>query len=55
MKKTQTPSYVVTLEADVTPKHLREIEARLEVARVIYNTCLGRLLKVTSPSLLESK
>lgn len=45
MKKTQTPSYVVTLEADVTPKHLREIEARLEVARVIYNTCLGRLLK----------
>lgn len=45
MKKATTPSYVLELEASVTANQLREIEARQEVVRVTYNTCLGRLLK----------
>ena len=45
MKKATTPSYVLELEASVTANQLREIEARQEVVRVTYNTCLSRLLK----------
>ena len=45
MKKATTPSYVLELEASVTANQLREIEARQEVARVTYNTCLGQLQK----------
>lgn len=45
MKKATTPSYVLELEASVATRQLREIEARQEVVRVTYNTCLGRLQK----------
>lgn len=45
MKKSTTASYVLELEVVFTPKQRREVEARRDVARVIYNTCLGRLLK----------
>ena len=44
MKKSTT-SYILELEVFFTPSQCREVEARREVARVIYNTCLGRLLK----------
>ena len=44
MKKSTT-SYILELEVFFTPSQRREVEARREVARVIYNTCLGRLLK----------
>ena len=44
MKKSTT-SYILELEVFFMPSQRREVEARREVARVIYNTCLGRLLK----------
>ena len=45
MKKSTTASYILELEVVFTPSQRREVEARREVARVIYNTCLGRVMK----------
>ena len=45
MRKSTTASYILELEVVFTPSQRREVEARREVARVIYNTCLGRVMK----------
>ncbi|MGP7817213.1 hypothetical protein [Niallia sp. 01092] len=45
MAKEITPSYVLTMELWTNPSIIKDIESNLEVSRVIYNSCLGELLK----------
>lgn len=44
--KAVTKSYCVTFEVKVNPPDLPEISRRMECARQIYNTCLGRCQKL---------
>ncbi len=45
MAKAKTPSFVVTIEMKTNDSVIKAIEDSLEIARVIYNSCLGELLK----------
>jgi chromosome segregation ATPase len=45
MAKETTPSFVLTLELETNPSIISSIESNLEVSRVIYNSCLGELVK----------
>ncbi|MGP7817057.1 RNA-guided endonuclease TnpB family protein [Niallia sp. 01092] len=45
MAKEKKPSYVLTMELWTNPSIIKDIESDLEVSRVIYNSCLGVLLK----------
>lgn len=45
MAKAKTPSFVVTIEMQTNNSVVKAIEDSLEIARVIYNSCLGELLK----------
>ena len=45
MGKSKTPSFVLTLEMEANNSVIKAIEDYLEIARVIYNSCLGELLK----------
>ncbi|MCM3652568.1 transposase [Metabacillus litoralis] len=45
MAKETTPSFVLTLEMETNPSIISRIESDLEVSRVIYNSCLGELVK----------
>lgn len=45
MNRTVTESYCITFEVKVNPSDLPEIDRRMECARQIYNTCLGRCQK----------
>ena len=45
MAKETTPSFVLTLEMETNPSIISSIESDLEVSRIIYNSCLGELVK----------
>ena len=45
MAKAKTPSFVITIEMQTNDSVVKAIEDSLEIARVIYNSCLGELLK----------
>ena len=45
MAKAKTPSFVITIEMQTNDYVIKAIEDSLEIARVIYNSCVGELLK----------
>ncbi|MBZ5751250.1 hypothetical protein [Metabacillus rhizolycopersici] len=45
MVKETAPSFVLTLEMETNPSIISSIGSDLEVSRVIYNSCLGELVK----------
>ena len=44
-KRKKTPSFVCELPLQVTPADERELLIRLDVARMVYNACLGASLR----------
>ncbi len=45
MAKAKTPSFVITVKMQTNDSVIKAMEDSLEIARVIYNSCLGELLK----------
>jgi len=45
MAKEKSPSFIHELQLILTPKEIKNLDKRLEVARQIYNACLGEALR----------
>ena len=45
MAAEKSPTFVLPIKLKITPREAKMIESELEINRVIYNTCLGELLK----------
>ena len=45
MAKDKSPSFIHEFKLKITPKEIKILDIRIDVARQIYNSCLGEALR----------